>query len=200
MGQRWPTPTTLQGRRYDVEGRGRRGPAGPLPHGGRAGRAGEVDGGRTVVNRRRRPRASAGRWRSPAAFPDDLARFLRRGEHGRRGGAQGCKIGARGGLERQQRTAAMAAELLYWERARERGRVSQREGNEREGGIQVQLQGVASSAKASRRWQGRCPGNLHAGAPCLSEEDNHHFAHSPLHFGSFPGKNKPEQFLYILML
>jgi hypothetical protein len=117
-----PTPATLQGRRYDTEGRGRRGPAGPVPHGEHAGRASEVDGGRTAANRRRWPRASTGRWRSPAAFPDDPTRFLRQGERGRRDGARGCNIGAWGGLERWQRTAAMAARVRALGRARERAR------------------------------------------------------------------------------
>jgi hypothetical protein len=36
--------------------------------------------------------------------------------------------------------------------------------------------------------------------PCLNEEDNQHFAQSPLFFWNFPGKNKSEQVLCILVL
>jgi hypothetical protein len=36
--------------------------------------------------------------------------------------------------------------------------------------------------------------------PCLNEEDNQHFAQSPLFFSNFLGKNKSEQVLCILVL
>jgi hypothetical protein len=58
---------------------------------------------------------------------------------------------------------------------------------------------ISRGAKESMRWQGRRPGNLHAGAPCLSEEDNHHFAKSPLALQVFHGTLK-QHYLQALFL
>jgi hypothetical protein len=106
-----------------VGGQGRTGGGlkGAAAHPKDAHKASRGGGRRRAANRRRRPRASAGRRRSLAAFPDDPARFLRRGKHGRRGGALGHGGGAWGGAERQRRAAAAGARVsaLFGQRKRE---------------------------------------------------------------------------------
>jgi hypothetical protein len=101
--------------------------------------------------------------------------------------------------------AAMAAELIYWEQARERGRAAGR-GKKEGGGVQVLLF-VASRevSRGSPRWPERRAGGGNAGllgasTHLLLEEDNTQFQIAPLTLGSSLERTKQHIVLYNFML
>jgi hypothetical protein len=131
-------------------------------------------------------RVSAEETAAQSATPGVSGRFRGRGGRGQRGrGAGGVGV-ARGRPELagdggNSGGGARDLRVFSGDRARKRGR----EWGKRDGtrGAGCRLQGLISVARAaSRRWQRRSPGSLHAPA---SRRRQHTIANSPFDFGFF---------------
>jgi hypothetical protein len=113
---------------------------------------------------------------------------------------QSAELGAAPSGGGRRRPWRRARSLRAFSRDRERSEPGEERRRGKLHGIEGSLQGVTSSP-GRRRWQARggrrwsCAG--HTGACFLSEEDNLHFAHSPLTLQVFQGKNKIAPFCMV---